>query len=207
MTVATASRLTAGVFLLCLFSSAAWAAPGDPLGTLQRIGQGGVNDHDPYFETISPPRSTITLNNGNVVVAWNARDTTSAPLATPDSPDGADGLGDAGFIRVYDAGGSPVTGVIRPYLDINPTGVGEQDPPLLAQLAGGGFVATWNSAGGPGDTPAGNLQQGDTWGRVYDANGTPVSGTFHVNENDPRPGIEDTQLPVAVAGLTGRPPP
>ena len=179
-------------------NNAANAAAGDPAGSLVNVATGGTNNHDPYFQDFNLPRGMIRLTGGQVVVGWRARDFSSA---SPVSPDGA---GYGSYFRIVSSTGGLVGGApIAPYLDINAGGTGRQNTPLLAALSGGGFVIVWNSVGGPGDTyDDGFGFGGDAYGRVYAADGTPVSATFDVNENDPN-GVPDGQDPVAVVGMTG----
>ncbi|MCB1209620.1 MAG: choice-of-anchor D domain-containing protein [Verrucomicrobiales bacterium] len=177
-------------------------AQGDKLLNAANLGLGAPNDLDPYFVDFDRARGIAALSSGNVVVCWRERDNTSSPVPTPDSPDGSNGKGYACFFRVYGPTGTVITAATRPYLDINADGTGDQNTPMVAALGGGGFVITWNSVGGPGDTYDLGFTGGDAWGRVYDNSGAAVSGIFHVNDNDPN-GVPDTQEPVSVVGLSG----
>jgi hypothetical protein len=186
--------------ILIAFCGAVFAAPGDPLGPLANVAAGGVLDHDPYYKDSNAIRAMVGLSGGNVVTAWTSRPN---PAAAPDSPDGANGKLHGAFFKILSGTtGAPVSGVVAPYLDINADGTGRQNTPQLAALAGGGFVMVWNSLGGPGDTYESGSSGGDVYGRVYGATGTPISGTFRVNENDPN-GVPDEQDPAAVVGLAG----
>ncbi|MBO9664109.1 choice-of-anchor U domain-containing protein [Dokdonella sp.] len=186
--------------VLVAASGVAFAAPGDPVGPLANVAAGGVLNHDPFFKDNHPVRALVGLTGGNVVAAWSSRPNAAA---SPDSPDGANGKLHGAFFKILSGTtGTPVSGVVAPYLDINADGTGRQNTPQLAALSGGGFVMVWNSAGGPGDTYQNGASGGDAYGRVYSATGTPVSGTFHINENDPN-GAPDEQDPAAVVGLTG----
>ncbi len=180
--------------LLALGASIALAAPGDPFSAEQKLGQGGPTNHDDYFEDFG---ALIRLDGGNVAVSWNARDNSAA---TPISSDGDDW---GGFFKIYGPTGSVITATpVAPYLDINAGGTGFQDAPLLIPLANGSFAATWNSAGGPGDTYDPGFGGGDAWTRVYTSAGVAAGGTVHVNENDPN-GVPDGQYPAGGVGLTG----
>ncbi len=198
------SRLLALVGLLAATSaSLSLAAPGDKLLDAANPGLGQPNNLDPYFLDYNRAQGMAALSNGSVVVAWSERENTAAPVPSPDSPDGVNGKKDACFFRIYSATGTAVTAATRPYLDINSDGTGWQKLARVAALTGGGFVMTWNSVAGPGDTYDDTFGSGgDTWARVYDNSGTAVSGTFRVNDNDPN-GVIDTQEPIAVVGLSG----
>jgi len=94
--------------------------------------------------------------------------------------DGA-GNGNAAMARVFAADGSPVTDEFV----MNTTVAGNQQDPNVTALAGGGFVAVW-------ETP--NAEPAPGWGygiaaQIYDASGNPVGGEIVVNEqmaNDQR---------------------
>ncbi len=196
-TRARAGRLVGLTFTVaaCLAASSALAAPGDPIGGITNVALGGVNDHNPYFKDYNAPRGMVTLTGGNVVVAWSARDDTSPPNPTPDSPDGTNGADDGAFFRILNPSGAFIAPVTRPYLDINAAGTGAQRTAMLASLSGGGFVMVWSSFGGPTDLGSGE----DTFGRVFSATGAAVSGTFKVNDLS----TSDEETPSGVIGLTG----
>ena len=198
------SRLLALVGLLAATPAViSYAAPGDKLLDAANPGLGQPNNLDPYFLDYNRAQGMAALSNGSVVVVWSERENLAAPVPSPDSPDGTNGKLEACFFRIYSATGTAVTAATRPYLDINSDGTGSQNTPMVAALTGGGFVMTWNSALGPGDTfDDGFGFGGDAWARVYDNSGTAVSGTFRVNDNDPN-GVPDTQAPKAVVGLSG----
>ncbi len=194
---------TAAALILGLGATPLPAAPGDKLLNATNPGLGAPNNLDPYFLDYNRAFGMAPLSNGNVVVAWSERENTTAPAPSPDSPDGANGKKDACFFRVYGPTGTTISAATRPYLDINSDGTGWQNTPLVAALSGGGFVITWNSVAGPGDTFDDTFGTGgDTWARVYDNSGVAVSATFRVNENDPN-GVIDTQQPRSVVGLSG----
>ena len=185
--------------------SVSLAAPGDKLLDAANPGLGQPNNLDPYFLDYNRAQGMAALSNGSVVVAWSERENLSAPVPSPDSPDGVNGKKDACFFRIYGPTGTVITAATRPYLDINSDGTGWQKSAQVAALTGGGFVMTWNSVAGPGDTyedPTAPGSGGDAWARVYDNTGTAVSGTFRVNDNDPN-GVIDTQRPLGVVSLSG----
>ena len=186
LVASAAVALTAGVVS---------AAPGDPVAGHVNVAQGGVNNHDPYFQDYNRPYGMAALSNGSVVFTWRARNNTGA---TPQSPDG-DNYG--AFFRIINASGALVGAAPQfPYNDINAGGTGRQNTPMVTALVGGGFAMTWNSAGGPTDVPAGNTGQGDAWVRVFSNTGVAVSGTTRVNESEPS-GTNDDQNPEAIVAL------
>ena len=80
--------------------------------------------------------------------------------------------------RLYDALGNP----LGPDFTINTNTVDSQGIPSIAPLAGGGFVATWQSV-----TPAGSTHT-LLIGQIFAAGGTRIGGEFQVNiatVNDP----------------------
>ncbi|GEM_PF-6316108 len=154
-----------------------------------KLGAGGQTNHNDYFEDLG---GSAVLSNGSLVSVWRARDNSSA---TPNSPDGDDY---GAYFRILNLNGAQVAGPTAPYLDINPSGTGEQNTPKVAALTGGGFALTWNSNNGPGDIAA---DKGDTYVRVYTNTGTPVSSTSKVNESQPS-GTNDEQLPVDIIALS-----
>ncbi|BCM88813.1 hypothetical protein IAD21_00655 [Abditibacteriota bacterium] len=187
------STISAALLLTAL---PVFAAPGDPSTGALNIAQGGVNDHDPYFEDFSRPDGMTALSNGNLVVGWDARNNNAA---SPTSPDGG---GYGSFFRIYSGTGTPLSSTpTAPYLDINSNGTGRQDAPFFIALKGGGFAMSWNSAGGPGDTYLNGSFGGDAYMRVYDNSGSPVCGTTKVNESDPT-GTPDEQDPVGGVALS-----
>jgi len=180
---------------IALTVSAASAAPGDPVAGHVRVGQGGVNNHDPYFQDYNRPYGMAALSNGSVVFTWRARNNTGA------TPQSADGDNYGAFFRIINSSGALVGAAPQfPYGDINAGGTGRQNTPMVAALVGGGFAMTWNSAGGPTDVPAGNTGQGDAWVRVFSNTGVAVSGTTRVNESEPS-GTNDDQNPEAIVAL------
>ena len=103
------------------------------------------------------------LADGGYVVAWQ-------------SEGSQDGWGLGIFAQRYDASGTPVGGEFQ----VNSFNIADQSEASITALAGGGFVITWQSSGydwAPN-------QDADNWGiyaRIYDANGTPVTGEILVN--------------------------
>ncbi|MEP2775550.1 MAG: choice-of-anchor Q domain-containing protein [Luteolibacter sp.] len=187
--------------LIVTAGSGAWeelgtidGAPGEPLDSERRVAAGGANDHDPYFQDFG---NAITLNNGNIVVSYEARSKTGT---TPESPDGDEA---GGYLRIYSPDGEPLTAApIMPYDDINPLGTGYQIKPIVTALSQGGFVATWGSSDGPSDVGFGSFAfgTGDAYFRVFDSQGAPVGGTLRVNTGEPN-GVDDNQAPLAVTAL------
>ena len=100
--------------------------------------------HDAAFQTVDAAQSMVDLGNGTFAVTWEARDD-------------IDGDGNGGFFRIFNTDGTPVTGVITPYADVNPSGTGDQGTPgpRLAVLTGGNLVVSWDSENGPGDVGPG----------------------------------------------------
>ncbi|MEM6743056.1 MAG: hypothetical protein AAF676_04880, partial [Pseudomonadota bacterium] len=88
----------------------------------------------------------------------------------------ADGSGEGVFVRVFEADGSPVNGADVP-VNVE-TSSYQRDPSIIA-TSDGGFVVAWtsNNSGGAGDG------SGDAvFGRRFDADGTPTTGEFRINE-------------------------
>ena len=129
--------------------------------------------HNQSFQSIDGGQAMADLGNGNFVVSWESRE-------------GIDGNGNGAFFRIFNASGSPVSGVIMPYADINPNGIGDQGTPgpIVLALANGNFVVSWESEQGPGDIGPGPDDQQDIYSRIYAANGTPVTATFKMNSDN-----------------------
>lgn len=147
----------------------AFNASGNPTsGSPQNISSGA---HAESFQSLFLGSQVMAdLGNGNFVIAWEGRND-------------VDGEGNGAFCRVFNANGAAVTGIIMPYSDINPAGTGDQGRfgPQVATLAGGNFVISWESRGGPGDLGMGGDQDQDVYFRVYGPTGTAVSGTVKAN--------------------------
>lgn len=119
--------------------------------------------------------SSVTgLADGRFVVAWQSR--------------GQDGSDYGAVLRVFEADGTPA-GPERP---VNVATTGFQGQPEIAALAGGGFVATWQSAGQDG---SGN----GVYARLFDANGAAVGGELAVNQTT----AGDQDLPAVAATPDG----
>lgn len=73
------------------------------------------------------------------------------------------------YARTFAADGTPTSGEIA----VNVTTTGNQEKPVIADLAGGGFAIAW-SGRGLGDANG-------TFARIFDASGTPVTGEIAVN--------------------------
>ncbi len=97
------------------------------------------------------------LNNGGFVVIWT-------DLGT------GDGSGAAVRGRIFDANGNPVSvGASTDDFVINTETQGEQNATSVTGLIGGGFVVTWVDSG------TGDGSESAIRGRLFDANGNPVS--------------------------------
>jgi uncharacterized repeat protein (TIGR01451 family) len=163
-------------------------AVGDPQNPSLPFGGSG---HDPLFMDFNEKYGIAELSNGNFVTCWRTRDNGATP-----SPDGHDY---GAFFQVFNANGTAITSGAFPYNDINPSGTGEQNTPLVTALSGGGFALVWDSNGGPGDVgPAGDAA--DTYTRVFNNSGNPVSSTIQVNDASLQ---ADEELPEAVIALSG----
>ncbi len=134
----------------------------------------GGTGHDSGFQGVDNTNAAATLSNGNFVLAWETRD-------------GVDGDGEGAFFQVFSADGSPVSGVIMPYADVNGGGTGNQGafgPKVVALQTG--FVVAWVSEDGPGDTgPSGSSgeEKKDVFFRTYNNNGGAVSGSVRLDNN------------------------
>lgn len=139
----------------------------------------------------------IPLTDGGFAACWRTRDEDNG------SGTSADGDGYGAFFQIFDADGSARSGIIVPYLDINPSGIGSQNQPAIAEVAGG-IAVTWNSAYGPGDTGAGSnsTSGGDTYTRLFDFQGTAISSTQRAHDGDPT-GTVDVQRPLTLTASRG----
>ncbi|MBK8556829.1 MAG: hypothetical protein IPL65_14115 [Lewinellaceae bacterium] len=129
--------------------------------------------HDLAFQATDPGHPMADLGNGIFVVSWEARED-------------IDGNGTGAFFRIFNSNGTPVTGVIMPYADINPMGTGDQGTPgpIVSRLANGNFVVGWESQQGPGDGGPLPDDQQDVYFRIYSPTGTPVTGTTKANSDN-----------------------
>ena len=116
-----------------------------------------------------------TLTNGNFVVSWES----DSPLAIP---------GREVLVRIFDNTGAAVTGEIV----VNQTTVGVQEDSHVTALAGGRFVVTWEDESGTDGDGEG------VFARVFEANGTAVTGEFQVNQT-----TAGDQDDVSATGLAG----
>ncbi len=153
-------------------------ASGAPQAASVRMGGAGQNTFLKDFGTL------VALANGSVAVSWRTRDSIGDGTGTS-----LDGGAYAGFFQIFNSSGVAVNSATAPYLDINPDGSGSQHQALLAVLTGGNLAVLWNSAnnsndGANSDVGAGSnsTNGGDTYTRVYQPNGTPVSGSVRVND-------------------------
>jgi len=119
--------------------------------------------HDGHFQNVLRSQTMAELSDGKFAVTWEARG-------------GVDGAGNGGFFRIFNADGSPVTGVIAPYLDVKPDGAGDQAlfGARVIGLTNGNMVMAW------GD---GDILSEDVYFRVYDANGMAVSATTQTDSD------------------------
>ncbi len=90
---------------------------------------------------------------GNTLFAWNDRE-------------GNDGQGMGIFGRVYNSAGVP----LGPEFQVNASGTASQWRPLIAPTPSGGFCVAWS-----GDW------DGDSFFRLFDSTGVPVSGDVQAN--------------------------
>ena len=100
--------------------------------------------------------SITALQDGGFVVTWQS--------ATDW------GVGLESFGQRYDSGGNKVGGEFL----INYYGNDDQNRPVVAGLAGGGFVVAWHS-----ENQEGNAFE--VYGKIYDTNGAPSTGEFRIN--------------------------
>ncbi len=131
--------------------------------------------HDAAFQTLDSDQPIVDLGGGNFAIAW-------------DTWDDIDGDDKGAFLRIFGSDGTAVTGIIIPYADINAAGAGDQGSPepRLLKLANGNFVMAWVSEQGPGDVgPGGDFNDDqDVYFRIYQANGTPVTGSLKANSDN-----------------------
>ena len=76
----------------------------------------GGDDHASGFQENDAVYMAANLSNGHFVVTWETRDD-------------VDGDGNGGFFQIFEENGTPVTAVLSPYTDVNPTGTGDQGTP------------------------------------------------------------------------------
>lgn len=133
------------------------------------------NAHDAAYQTVDADQPIIDLGGGNFAIAW-------------DTWDDVDGDDKGSFLRIFKSDGTAVTGIIVPYADINAAGTGDQGvpEPRLLNLKNGNFVMAWVSEQGPGDVgPGGDFNDDqDVYFRIYQANGTPVTGSTKANSDN-----------------------
>jgi hypothetical protein len=110
---------------------------------------------------------------GGFAVAWNAFE--------------EGGWGSDIYMRMFDAGGGALTGVIR----VNLTTDGNQSEPAIAVDSGGGVTVTWTSEGQDGSGLG-------VYARRFDSGGTPLSGEMAVNAT-----TLEHQLEPAIAADSG----
>ncbi|NQV83083.1 MAG: FecR domain-containing protein [Rhodospirillales bacterium] len=110
-----------------------------------------------YTTNTQSTTDAVSLTGGNVVVSW---------ISTLQ-----DGDTHGGYAQIYTSSGATVGSEFR----LNTTTVGDQSPPRLAALKGGGFVAVWHDGV--------NLVEYDITGQRFDASGNKVGGEFTINTN------------------------
>ena len=105
--------------------------------------------------------------NGNYVVVWDSV--------------GEDGSLDGIFAQRYGTGGIPLGGEFQ----INTFVPNRQGLPVVAMLQNGNFVVAWNSQD---ESPVGQIS---VYARVFNADGTPLTGEIKVNDDNeyPRSGL------------------
>lgn len=120
--------------------------------------------HDGHFQGVFQPQAMAALSDGKFAVTWEARD-------------GVDGDGNGGFFRIFNADGSAVSAVTAPYLDINPTGTGDQAffGSRVIGLSNGNMVMAWGSGS--------LILSEDVYFRVYNSNGESVSASIQVDSD------------------------
>jgi hypothetical protein len=111
-----------------------------------------------------------TLSNGNVVMLWRS-----------EAPEQGDASGSGIKGRILDPAGNQV---VAEFL-VNGATTGDQDLPAVTALAGGSFVASWQS-------------QGDVAGRVFSATGNSAGADFSINTQ-----TAGDQSDVALSALPG----
>ena len=170
-----------------------YSAAGVALGASVQLGDAV---HEALFQDFG---NLIPLADGGFATCWRTRDS-----ANDGSGTSADGDGYGAFLQAFNADGTDRSGLIIPYLDINPNGTGSQNSPILTPLAAGGFAATWNSARGPGDVGVGgnNTSGGDTYTRLFANSGLPNGDTQQAHVGEPT-GVDDTQSPRGIVEANG----
>ncbi len=181
-------KMLFSLLLAAAFTFSLHAQSCDPLG--DPISLGGDN-HDNGFQGVDPSFAAVSLNNGNFVVSWESRNA-------------IDGDQGGAFFQVFRQDGMAITDVITPYADINAAGQGDQGlfaPKVIALQSG--FVITWESENGPGDTgPSGgaDLEAQDVFFRVYNDNGEAISASVRLDNNN-REDILEYILPLTNGGF------
>ena len=87
---------------------------------------------------------------------------------------GTDGSGLGVFMREFDSTGTALGASVQ----VNEQTSSSQTDPAVAVLTGGRVVVTWTSAN---SAPAGDGNANGVFGRVFEADGTPVGGEFQIN--------------------------
>ncbi len=117
-----------------------------------------VNDDNIPMAQVNP--SLRADPNGEFVIAWQSR-----------NPD--DGSNDRVLVRRYDASGNP----LWPSLQVNVTVTGPQEAPSVVSRLDGTFAVVYTDFGGTGDGNGGAVLF-----RIFDRNGTPLTGEIIANE-------------------------
>ena len=151
----------------------------NPNGTEFRVNTTAAGNQGALPDTSNPAAgggtSKITvLADGRVLVVWAGRGDSGTT-----TDDGA-GI----YAQLYNADGTPAASEFR----INPNfslffGLARhtntpQALPTVTALANGGFVVTWSGIGSKSNVTSPNS---DVYGRVYQPDGTPLTGEFLVN--------------------------
>jgi hypothetical protein len=174
------AALDAGTFM------AVWTSYGaDPSGygiagrVFNADGSPASAEFDVNVETSSTQDlpAVTTLSNGNVAALWTSNTSATA----------GDGSGDAVVMRIFTPTGAaltPTETIVNTYTSSN------QDTPAVAALAGGGFVAVWEST----QDGSGN----GVFAQIFDTDGVKIGVEFGVNDL-----IYSEQIGAEVIGLSG----
>ncbi|MBU0946875.1 MAG: hypothetical protein KKE53_20815, partial [Proteobacteria bacterium] len=160
----TCSLLSVLMIFSLLLPSIGKAAVGNPLTASIELADGS---HDAGFMENA---SVTELANGNFVAVWETRVNTDTTPATS-----FDGDGDGVFYQMFNSSGAALGSVVT----ASTTTVLDQESPLAAALADGGFVITWAH-----ETVAADADI-DARMRVFDNSGIALTSDIDVNESEP----------------------
>ncbi|MDQ3478382.1 MAG: hypothetical protein M3438_04400, partial [Pseudomonadota bacterium] len=166
----TITSLNSGGFVVCWTdgSGVAGEPPGGTSGTgikAQVFNSSGNKVGSEFLVNTSTENSqyepTVTsLASGGFVVSW-----------TDQSTQGGDASGSAIKAQIYDASGNPIGSEFL----VNITVVDWQYDPAITSLASGGFVVSWVSQSGFGES--------DIKAQIFDASGNRVGSEFLVSDD------------------------